>query len=521
MTHPPESSSRGRWIDDPTLAWKAHLGSEGPDPAAFSRPTDTLIGSWSARARSEGGRPFLYDAAGAAISTGQVDEETAKVAAGLAERGAPGQPVALFASTTVAFVVAYLGVLRAGMVAMPCNPRLTTAEVDFLMGDARPAVALAVGAGDRERFAARSGGPEVVGLGAISRSTGALPRHDVGPQDPALLCYTSGTTSTPKGVVLTHGNLCAGAQALCAAWRWRSDDVLVLALPLFHVHGLGVGLHGTLLSGGAAHLLPRFSAEGVVDAVRVPRATMFFGVPTMYADLARAPGFSSLGRLRLCVSGSAPLPVSLFEQIEAGCGQRVVERYGMTETIMLTSNPFEGPRRQGTVGLPLPGVTLALRALVGAAEGPAGTGEIVAWGPNVFSGYLRRPDASAAAFDTDGGFRTGDVGAIDDAGYLRIVGRAKELIISGGENVSPAEVEEVLRRHPGLADAAVVGLPSDRWGEEVVAFVEADEGLEADLADLALRHLAPHKRPKRYVFVRQLPRTALGKVMKASLREPS
>ncbi len=443
------------------------------------------------------------------------------MASALIEEAEPGDPVALLASTTVAFVVAYLGILRAGLVALPCNPRLSDAELSFVVQDARPRFVLAVSEGDRERFSSLMVAPIVVDLNEARRSRrGRAPSIAVDPDDPALLCYTSGTTSTPKGVLLTHANLCSSAEALCAAWHWGADDVLVLALPLFHLHGLGVGLHGTLMSGGSAALLSKFSADSVLAAAETRHATLFFGVPTMYADLARAATASSLRRLRLCVSGSAPLPVTLFGQIETLCHQRIVERYGMTETMMLTSNPYEGVRRQGTVGFALPGVEIALRPLRGAKDAPAGSGEIVAWGPNVFSGYLHRPEETAAAFDADGGFRTGDIGTLDDAGYLRIVGRVKELIISGGENVSPAEVEEILRRHPGVLDVAVVGIRSDRWGEEVVAVIESDDrGVESALVELAAQHLAPYKRPKRYRFVDQLPRNALGKVTKGPLRE--
>jgi malonyl-CoA/methylmalonyl-CoA synthetase len=282
----------------------------------------------------------------------------------------------------------------------------------------------------------------------------------------------------------------------------------VLALPLFHVHGLAVGLHGTLLAGASAVLRPRFDADDVLDSVRAHQATLFFGVPTMYAKLAASPRLSELAALRLAVSGSAPLPQELFATVAERGGQRILERYGMSETLMNVSNPYDGERRPGTVGFPLPGVELRLAD---------DTDEVLLRGPNVMREYWNRPDATAEAFDGDW-FRSGDLGALDDDGYLRIVGRRKELIISGGYNVHPREVEDVLRRHPGVADAAVVGVPDPMWGERVTAFVEGSGVSESELLELAATQLAPYKRPKSVVLVEALPRNALGKVVKGELK---
>jgi malonyl-CoA/methylmalonyl-CoA synthetase len=297
-----------------------------------------------------------------------------------------------------------------------------------------------------------------------------------------MLCYTSGTTGAPKGAMLSHGNTLASCEALRIAWRWSATDRLVLALPLFHVHGLGVGLHGTLLCGASVVLLPRFDGDLVLDAAREHDATLFFGVPTMYARLAT----------------------------NARAGVRVLERYGMTETIMNVSNPYDGERRPGTVGFPLPGVEVRL------AEP---TGEILLRGPNVFPGYWGREDATRDAFTAEGWFRSGDIGARDPDGYLRIVGRAKELIISGGYNVYPREVEDVLLEHPAVAEVAVVGEPSDEWGEVVVAVVvAAGDAPDADaLLAFAAEELAPYKRPRRVRYVDALPRNALGKVVRGEL----
>jgi malonyl-CoA/methylmalonyl-CoA synthetase len=294
------------------------------------------------------------------------------------------------------------------------------------------------------------------------------------------------------------------------AWRWTAADRLVLALPLFHAHGLCVGLHGTLLAGASAVLLPRFDVDAVLDAAREHEASLFFGVPTMYHRFAQSSRVGELARLRLCVSGSAALPAQLHRSLSELGGQQVLERYGMTETLMNVSNPYEGERRAGSVGFPLPGVELRL--------GNGDEGEILLRGPNVFAGYWERPQATAESF-VDGWFRTGDLGGFDSDGYLRILGRSKELIISGGFNVYPREVEDVLLAHPGVAEVAVVGTPSDEWGELVTAFVvpTADEPTCEALDAFATERLAPFKRPRRLHFVDSLPRNALGKVLKHKL----
>jgi malonyl-CoA/methylmalonyl-CoA synthetase len=292
------------------------------------------------------------------------------------------------------------------------------------------------------------------------------------------------------------------------AWRWSESDRLVLALPLFHAHGLCVGLHGTLLAGASALLLPRFDVDSVLDAASSHDASLFFGVPTMYHRLAESSRVGELARLRLCVSGSAPLPAELHRTLAERGGQQVLERYGMTETLMNVSNPYDGERRAGSVGLPLPGVELRLGQ----------DGEIQLRGPNIFVGYWERPEASADSF-TDGWFRTGDLGGLDADGYLRILGRSKELIISGGFNVYPREVEEVLLTHPEVAEVAVVGTPSDEWGEVVTAFVvpTGDQPDPDALLAFAAEQLASFKRPRLLHFIDTLPRNALGKVLKHEL----
>ncbi|MBA2498035.1 MAG: AMP-binding protein, partial [Acidimicrobiia bacterium] len=350
---------------------------------------------------------------------------------------------------------------------------------------------------------------------AVELPPGTVPALDAAsPADVGLLVFTSGTTGTPKGVPLTHANLLASSASVEHAWRWTPEDRLVLSLPLFHVHGLGVGLHGTLLAGASAVLLPRFDVDTVLDAAAATAATLLFGVPTMWVRLAASARAGELGRLRLCVSGSAPLDPATVAALAERTGSPVLERYGMTETGMLVSNPYAGERRPGSVGLALPGVEVRLEPRDGDDEAEPAS-EILVRGPNVFGGYL---DGTVPAFTGEGWFPTGDLGRADDDGYLRIVGRAKDLIISGGFNVHPREVEDVLRAHPAVTDVAVVGRPDPEWGERVVAhIVAADPIAEAALLAWTHERLAPYKRPRQVVFVDELPRNAMGKVVRSAL----
>ena len=324
--------------------------------------------------------------------------------------------------------------------------------------------------------------------------------------------YTSGTTGSPKGAVLTHANLLANSEAIAATWRWDPSDRLVHALPIFHGHGLCVALYTSLLVGASVVLLDRFDADSVLDACAAYDATLFFGVPTMYHRLAGSARLGELAQLRLAVSGSAPLRAELHRDISARGGTTVLERYGMTETLMTLSNPYDGGRRPGTVGFPFPGVEARLEA------GGEGGGELWVQGPTVFSGYWERPAATADAFE-DGWFRTGDLGMVED-GYVRLLGRSTEVIITGGYNVYPAEVEDVLLAHPSVAEVAVAGVASDEWGEVVCAWVVADGAGAADEAALlahAAAGLAPYKRPRAVRFVDSLPRNAMGKVRRSEL----
>jgi malonyl-CoA/methylmalonyl-CoA synthetase len=488
-----------------------HTAAQSVPPVAG----DTLPRVWAAHAESEPGRPMLWEARRGWVTAGELDRASRRVAARLAGAGLrPGDRVLMSAATSVELVEAHLAALRLGLVVVPANTAYREREIAHLVRDAGPRAAL-VDDPDRAAWIRRCRS-DVVVVGPdvdLPDGPGRPPVLDAaGPEDPAIIGYTSGTTGTPKGAVLSHRNLLASSESVRRAWRWTDSDRLVLALPLFHIHGLGVGLQGTLLAGASAVLLPRFDPDAVLDAVATHDATLFFGVPTMYARLASSPRLAELGRLRLCVSGSAPLPPALFVQLAEGSGQQILERYGMTETGMNVSNPYDGERRPGTVGFPLPGVDLRL------GEG----GEILLRGPNVFGGYWQLPEATAAAFTEDAWFRTGDIGEHDPDGYLRLVGRARDLIITGGLNVYPREVEDVLREHPSVADVAVAGTPDPEWGEVVAAWVvpgpAGDAPASDELVAFAADRLARFKCPRRVFLVEALPRNALGKVLRHELR---
>ena len=342
--------------------------------------------------------------------------------------------------------------------------------------------------------------------------------------DLAVIAYTSGTTGRSKGAMLLHRNLAANARAVCEAWRWTAGDNLLLTLPLFHTHGLMVGAHGTFFSGASAELWRKFDAARVYDALLEGSVTMFFGVPTMYVRLLEeARGRDERPRpLRLYVSGSAPLSPGAFGEFERLFGERILERYGMTETIMNTTNPYDDERRPGTVGRPFPGQEARVVDVRSREPLPVGeVGEIEVRGPHVFEGYWNRPDATEEVFDGEGWFRTGDLGSVSEDGYYMISGRAKELIISGGYNVYPREIEELLEGCSGVAEVTVVGLPDEEYGERVTAAVVRDDPdlTEENVTDFCREDLAGYKRPREVAFVDELPRNALGKVQKHLVRD--
>ena len=434
----------------------------------------------------------------------KVDVEA--VAGGLVGLGAAtGERVAIYAANSLDWVVAYLGVIRAGGCAVMLNPDYHAAEAEHILNDSDPSFVIA----DLPRAAiAKKLGKRVVSLDDLPRAaTPAMP--PLTPESPAAILYTSGTTGRPKGAVLDHGNFLAQGRGALAVWSWTSSDVLVHALPLFHLHGLGMGLHGTLLSGGSAVLVP-FTPENVVREL-TSGGTMLFGVPSMYQRLCEwlDDNPTDLSHVRLFVSGSAPLPPALFERCAKLLGQAPVERYGITEGGIVVTNPYDGPRQPGRVGYPFPGVEVQLGEL----------DEVQLKGGQVFGGYWRNPQATREAFTDDGWFRTGDVGEVGDDGSLAIRGRIKELIITGGFNVYPREVELVLEEHPSVHEVAVCGVPSEAWGEEVTAFVvPSGSGLsEKEVIAFAHERLAAYKCPKRVITVESLPRNAMGKIQRSLL----
>ncbi len=493
-------------------------GSESHLPAgARFDPTAGGLGSparvWARHFAERPERECLLAPDGAVVRWRELDHRSREIAGRFAAAGlTAGDRILFSAGTSTDLVVAHVAAIRLGLVVVPTNTAYRAGELRHVVEDARPRAAL-VDDDERARFVRDADPAITMFTPAVEASGGSrVPVLDLAPPDaPALIGYTSGTTGRPKGAVLSHANLLASNEALRVAWRWTPDDRLALALPLFHMHGLGVGLHGTLHVGGSAILLPRFDPDAVFDAIARDSATLFFGVPTLYHRLVDAKRVRELSALRLCVSGSAPLPADLHRRFEAATGQRIVERYGMTETAMLVSNPVDGERRPGTVGFPLPGIEVRL------VGDPA---EIQVRGPNVFAGYRDRPAANAEAFSDDGWFRTGDLGRCDEAGYLCIAGRAKELIISGGFNVYPREVEDAVRRHPAIEDAAVVGTADPEWGELVTLYLVAHEDVGLDsLRKFLADDLAPYKHPRRIHRIDALPRNALGKVQKHRLRD--
>ncbi|MGN6170599.1 MAG: class I adenylate-forming enzyme family protein, partial [Solirubrobacteraceae bacterium] len=492
--------------------WEAHLpaGMRAEDLDLTAK--GSLPSAWATVWASNSSTPNLFTESHGWTTAGELDDATRRVAGRLQGAGlGPGDRMLFSADSSLELVIAHVAALRSGIVVVPANAGYRAREVAHIVSDARPKAALVDG-DDRASWvrAAASSEMLVVGPEVDLPDHAASTLDAAAPDDAALIGYTSGTTGSPKGAVLSHANLLAGSESVGLAWRWAAADRLVLALPLFHAHGLCVGLHGTLLAGASAVLLRRFEVDAVLDAAREHEVSMFFGVPTMYHRLARSPRVGELARLRLCVSGSAPLPAELHRSLAERGGQHVLERYGMTETLMLVSNPYDGKRRPGSVGFPLPGVELRF------SDG--GRGEIQVRGANVFSGYWDRPHATAESF-VDGWFRTGDLGSMDPEGYVTILGRSKELIISGGINVYPREVEEVLLSHPEVAEVAVVGTPSDEWGEVVTAFVVSagEQPTPGPLLAFAAERLAPFKRPRLLHFVDSLPRNALGTVLKHDL----
>ncbi|MEO8079934.1 MAG: malonyl-CoA synthase [Caldimonas sp.] len=451
-----------------------------------------------------------------------------------------GARVAVQVDKSVEALLLYLAVLRAGLVYLPLNTAYKSDELAYFIGDAEPAVVVCASRdfGWLSKLAFKKGTGWVFTLDAdrsgslLERAARFGDRHAPavrGGDDLAAILYTSGTTGRSKGAMLSHENLRSNALTLKRYWGWQSraegGDVLIHALPIFHVHGLFVASHGALLAGAKMLWLDRFDGRRVVE--KLPEATVFMGVPTLYVRLLAEPGLTreACRNMRLFISGSAPLLIETFNEFRERTGCTILERYGMSETAMLTSNPYDakdGERRGGTVGFALPGVDLRVRDEHDHPVVRGTIGAIEVRGPNVFAGYWRMPEKTAQEFTGDGWFRTGDVGRIDADGYVVIVGRNKDLIISGGYNVYPAEIESVINEMPGVAESAVVGVPHADFGEAVVAVVVAKTGASLDEGGLlaALKaKIANFKVPKRLFVVDELPRNAMGKVRKNVLRD--
>jgi malonyl-CoA/methylmalonyl-CoA synthetase len=458
------------------------------------------------------------------LTFGEIADRAARLAAVLRGRGLePGDRVAVQLANRVEFIDLFLACIGSGLVLVPINVLYREREIAHIVADADPKLIVATEA-QRGQFPA---GAPLVDVEALTREAEAtadrVPRPAIDGDAPAAIVYTSGTTGRSKGAVLTHNNFAANAAALVACWRITSADRYLAVLPLFHVHGLGNGVCCWLASGCTMRLVERFDVTRALDWFRDFQPTLFFGVPTIYVRLLTLPEeiASGIGRgMRLFVSGSAPLSAAVFEAFQAKFGHAILERYGMTETMMNASNPYEGDRRPGTVGPALPGVDVRVARPDGRDTGPDEEGQVLVRGPNVFAGYWRRPDATAAAFEAPGAagpawFRTGDVGRLSADGYLTLCGRMSDLIISGGFNIYPREIEDAVLGHPGVREAAVVGEPDATRGEVPVAYLVADEGFdEAALKERLRQELASFKLPRAFIRVDALPRTALGKVQR-------
>ena len=474
-------------------------------------------------------------------SWGDIERATAMLANMLESLDlAAGSRIAVQTEKSVESLLFYLAVLRAGHVYLPLNIAYKHDELEYFLGDAAPAVFVCTPKAfpSLSRLAFAAGTTYVFSLGEerdgslLERASHFADTHVPVPRkadDLAAILYTSGTTGRSKGAMLTHGNLASNAITLKRYWGWRDaaegGDVLIHALPIFHVHGLFVASHGALIAGAKMLWLGRFDPRQVIALL--PRASLFMGVPTLYVRLLAEAGLTpeACAGMRLFISGSAPLLLDTFEAFRERSGHTILERYGMSETVMLTSNPYDpndGERRGGTVGFPLPEVGVRVAGSEGEPVAAGAIGGIEVRGPNVFSGYWHMPEKTAEEFTPDGWFKTGDVGLVDERGYVSIVGRSKDVVISGGYNVYPAEIESLLNALPGVAESAVVGVPHPDFGEAVVAVLVPRPGAELDgeaITRLLKTRIANFKVPKALFVEAELPRNAMGKVQKKLLRE--
>ena len=499
--------------------------------AAFPANLDEI----AIEATSPRGEPLNY-------TWRDLDRASARIANLLVSLKLPeGSRVAVQVEKSVEAVLLYLATLRAGYVFLPLNTAYQSAEIEYFVGNAEPAVVVCSpkNFGWVSKIAFNAGTQNVFTLGEdrdgslLERAAHFGDAHEAVTKeadDLAAILYTSGTTGRSKGAMLTHGNLLSNAVMLKDYWGWKEGDVLIHALPIFHVHGLFVAIHGALINGSKMIWMAKFDPKAVIAAM--PRATVFMGVPTLYGRMLAEPSLTKAqaSHMRLFIAGSAPLLIETFKEWQDRTGFTILERYGMSETIMLTSNPYaadarygnQDERRGGTVGFPLPGVGLRVVDDEGKALPTGEIGNIQVRGPNVFKGYWRMPEKTKEEFSADGWFKTGDVGKTDERDYVSIVGRSKDLIISGGYNVYPAEIEGYINELPGVAESALVGVPHPDFGEVGVAVVIAKPGAQVDGEDIIAKlksQLANFKIPKRCFVTAELPRNTMGKVQKNLLRD--
>jgi malonyl-CoA/methylmalonyl-CoA synthetase len=479
---------------------------------SFTRFADRVL------VEEEGGRQWTYR---------EIEAMAGRLASRLRELGvSPGERVLVQTDKLVETLILYVAVLRTGAIHLPLNTDYTEAELAYFVADAEPVLAVCREASVPlfERIGASNGRHARIAtlelLFADLPAQAAQPARRE-PDDVAAILYTSGTTGKPKGAMLTQANLVSNGETLVELWRFTPKDRLIHALPIFHVHGLFVAVHCALFSGATMVFMTKFDSTAVIRAMA--DATVLMGVPTFYTRLLADPAFTreAAAGMRLFVSGSAPLSADVHRAFEARTGHRVLERYGMTETGMLTSNPYDGERRAGSVGPPLPGVELRIAEFESGRVLPQGeVGIVEVRGPNVFKGYWRNPEKTEAEFRPNGWFITGDMGRIEPDGYVTLVGREKDLIISGGLNVYPAEVEALLDDRADVAEAAVIGVPHPDLGEAVVAVVQPVGAFNPEAVRAELRQeLAGFKVPKQIVALGQLPRNTMGKIQKKLLRE--
>jgi len=485
---------------------------------------DALVGIHRGNAK-----PFLHLPGGQVLSHDSFVELIGRIATVLRDKGVEaGDRVAVHAPKTPETLALFFGCVQVGAVFLPLNTAYTLEELRFFLGDAQPKLCVCAPEEEADIAALLEGSGRTLSISAAS--TGGFPDAiaraeplkdvtDRGDDDLAALLYTSGTTGRSKGAMLTQNNLLSNTRALVAEWRFTSDDVLIHALPIFHTHGLFVATNVMLAAGGSMIFHQAFNANAILDDL--PRATALMGVPTFYTRLLASDRLNRelVDHMRLFVSGSAPLLAETHVEFEARTGHRILERYGMTETNMNTSNPYEGERRAGTVGFPLAGTEIRIADADGKPLAQGEIGGIEVRGPNVFVGYWGLPEKTRTEFRPDGFFITGDVGMIDKDGYLHIVGRTKDLIISGGFNIYPKEIELVIDQVGGVVESAVIGVPHPDFGESPVAVIVGDEAARPAVEAALATSLARFKQPRQLVFVAELPRNTMGKVQKAELRK--